>query len=420
MSRSLSLDFLVVSTATALHLPTFVAVLEAMHPGVVTVTATATEGDIAPRPGLERVTLGRVTIHETLGRADATFIIERHLHPVMSGLAPAALDRLLTGVDAASEAIMRGGTLSVDVHANGSGVNPLWSLEWLMALMARVAGHIGGIIFDPAAHRCLTPASIDALRPGDALSYVTLHSEHWGPEMRWLHTHGLQQFGQPELEFVAVPQSLEENALGLLRTIVAALAQNDVSDGPSLRTGMRIDCEGAGWLTTWATHTNPDHHAAYGRLRLTDDPQLGQPHSDNANMVIAAAALGVAQEAIADRAWALALREIDRVLAFLPDHSGALALKGRLYLAQGAPQDALDVGAFLTLLAPRDRRGHALIGMALMALGRPGEAWDAFNQAILLDPDDPELFESRSRVAERLGRQRDAAADHARAAILRR
>jgi len=404
MSRSLPLDFLIVSTLHAVHLSELVEKLNELRVGVVDVTPPPASAETTPRPGLERVGMGRLAIHETLGRIDVTLVFERHLQPVMSGLAPAALNRLTAGLDERWKAVMGAGTLSVDIRALVGDPDRLWCLRWLMGLLERVASFADGALFDPAAQRCLSPEVLGRTRQSGPVGQIALHSENWGPELRWLHTHGLQKFGQPELEMVRVPQPLEAEATSVLRTVAETLATADSTDGPSLRPGMQIDCEGAGWLVACTTQTDADHGAPFGRLRLVTSPSPGQAPGDDATEVIATSALATAQSAIDSRAWPIALRYIDQVLAALPDHPAALTAKGRYFMAHGEPHEALNAGSYLRLRAPKDRRGYYITGLAMAALGRPVEALDVLTQAIALDPDDPDLFDARARVDERLGR----------------
>jgi len=103
----------------------------------------------------------------------------------------------------------------------------------------------------------------------------------------------------------------------------------------------------------------------------------------------------------------------------LPNHPAALTMKSRLLLAQAQPGAALEIGTFLATHAPRDPRGPLVMGMALLALGRQIEALGAFGRAIARDPEDPAAYEARARLYDRLGQSYEAAADRARAKMLR-
>lgn len=418
MPQPVPIDFLVISDTTSIPLAALADALTKLRLGAID-APTPTEEDLVPRPGLERVVAGRIAIHETLARADARLVFERHAHPVMRGLGPASLDRLSSGLDPTREHQFRSGTLSVDIHINAADADRAWCLAWSMAIVDRVVTILNGVALDLAAQRCLGPEGIARLKDGEAIGHVTLHNEPWGPETVWLHTHGLQKFGQPELEIVDLPQPLETEGSNVLRAVAETLIASDGLDGPTLRAGMEVDVEGAGYLLARPTQPNSDHQARFGRLRLVTAPTYGHDLGNDATEATIVAALHTAQVAIDSRAWPTALRHLDRVLVAVPDHPAALATKARYFLAQGQPTEALEVGMLLSLRAPNDYRSPYTCGLALMALGRFVEALDDFNQATAHQPDDPDPFDSRARLYERLGRTQDAASDRARAAMLR-
>lgn len=420
MARAVPLDFLIISPLPVVALATLAASLAVLRLGAL--DATEEPGvvlELGMPPGQDRQRLGRIFVRETLARAEAALVIERFARPVLQGLAPTALDRLALGLDPARQQIVRTGTLSIDVRATLHDPDRAWDLHWAMLLVEHIARQAQGIIFDPAAQRCVTPDTLVRQRDLGPIGQIALHNDPWGPETRWLHTHGLQKFGQPELEIVAVPQSLEAEAAIILRTVAETLATGDGSGDPVLRAGMQVECDGAGLLFARQSQTDADHRGPAGRLRLVSAPIPGAATPEDATEAIIAAAHSATQTAITAQAWAEAQRHLDRVLTAVPDHLPTLALKARLLLAEGQPDAAVELGAFMTLRAPTDGRGAAVTGMALLAQGRIAEALEALNRAIALDPDDPELFETRARLYERQGRLPEAASDRARARMLR-
>ncbi len=417
--RTVPLDYLIVSQRTSTTLVQLADALTTQRLGMLETLPGSDDAEGAIRAGRQRVGVGRLALRETLGRVEATFTVERHAQPVTQGLAPEALDRLLGGIVGAEAAIVRAGTLAIDAHFTMVDPDLPWCLRWAATCLAALASGCDGIVVDLAAQRCQPPAVVARLRDAAPLAQIALHNEPWGPETRWLHTHGLQKFGQPELEMVGVPQMLESYGAAVLRSVAEPLAAAPAAAGVALRAGMAVECDGAGTLLTRNAPADADHQAPYGRLRLVTHPVPGQePGSDSAEVVVAAA-LAAANDAMAARDGQRASEITDRVLVALPDHPGALALKARLLLAQAQPGDALEIGTFLATHAPRDPRGPLVMGMALLALGRPMEALAAFDRAITRDPEDPAAYEARARLYDRLGQGYAAAADRARAKMLR-
>ncbi len=419
MPRTVPLDYLLITAAPAVELAALVDALAPLRLGLASAIPPAEDPVAARLAGRARVALGRIGLRETLGRVEATMVLEQHASPVMHGLSPEALARLLNGLDAAAQATLRAGTISIDAHFTVIEPDLSWALQWVGACLERLGAACGAIIFDPAAQRCQTPTQVGQGRAQGAIAQITLHNEVWGPEERWLHTHGLQKFGQPELELVGVPQSLVREGTSVLRVIAENLAMSDLGDLPALRAGMQVECEGAGLLLVRNAPSDNDHQAPCGRVRLVTAPALGAQAGQDATEVICAAALHAANTALAARDQTGAEGILDRVLAAVPDDPAAVMLKARALLARGQPQAALELGEYLTARRPGDGRGPYVCGLALLALGRFAEALGAFSRAVTIDPDDPAPFEARSRLYERLGRAQDAAADRARARMLR-
>jgi hypothetical protein len=419
MTRTIPLDYLFITSSPGVTLAALEETLASLRLGVLDVMPPSEDPAALLVAGRERAALGRIGVRETLGRIEATCAIERHARPVMVGLAAEAQERLGAGLDAVRQHTFRAGNISIDLHVSLLDPDLRWGLLWVVACLERVADRFDAVVFDPAAQRCQTPEMVARLREQFPIGHVALHNEPWGPEARWLHTHGLQKFGQPELELVGVPQAVETVGISVLRVIAETLANSDPSLGPSLRAGMQVECEGAGTLIARNAPADRDHQAPFGRLRLVTQPLPGQEPGMDAQAIIIAAGLQMAQEALDLRDYLGAQRTVDRVLVAAPDLPAALALKARLLLAQGQPGDALELADFIALHAPADPQGPYISGLALMALGRLAEAQGALSRAVTLDPDDPAPFEARARLYERVGHTREAAEDRARARMLR-
>ncbi|HLJ81816.1 MAG TPA: hypothetical protein VKT52_10045, partial [Ktedonobacterales bacterium] len=127
--------------------------------------------------------------------------------PVTTGMGEAALNALASGLAPEDARTLREGRLSFDLRATVSDASALPALDWMVRVARVVAERSDGVVMDPLAQWCAGPRELARIRPGDALAHVTIHNEPWGVESRWLHTHGLQKFGRPELELIEVPLS---------------------------------------------------------------------------------------------------------------------------------------------------------------------------------------------------------------------
>lgn len=415
MTRSLSLDYLIVCPPTNWSLDVASAALRAGNPGVAEVTPP---DEAPPAAATATTALGRVALRETLARMHLTLRCARHPRPVLNGMEPARLARLAAGLSPADLAVVRTGTIAVDVQATALDADRAWCLAWLADRLARLVTALGGVICDPAAQRLLGAAQMAQLVGGSALGHVALHRQPWGPELRWLHTHGLQKFGQPEVEIVAVPEPLAEEGEGMLGALVATLVAAG-EDEPALRAGMAVELEGSVRLVARATQPDADHAAPYGRLRLVTAPPPGARPGDDATEAVIAMSLLLAEAALTRRDWPATRHRVERVLAAAPNHPGALALRARLALALGEPAAALEAGMFLAACAPADYRGPYVTGLALLALGRFAEARAALDRAVAAAPDAPDPYDARARLLDRLNQPAGAAADRTRARVLR-
>jgi tetratricopeptide (TPR) repeat protein len=293
-------------------------------------------------------------------------------------------------------------------------MRPLDALEFVLRVVGVLLGVTGGVCLDPAAQRCIGRDQLAQLAAGDPLAHVGIHDEAWDADSRWLHTHGMQKFGRPELDLVGVPLTLEPEGRALLRDVAASLAA-----GAPLAIGGELDLGDAGSAVAVAAPTDLDHQAPYGRLRLVESDLPGQAAEDeSAARLLARTALAEAARRAQQGDRAGAEQIIERVLAADPDDCGALLLQARLRLTAGQALAALEIGEYMELRAPDDYRGPLAVGVALAALARTREALNALERAIGLNPEAAEAFAARASVYERLGESQRAAEDAAHARYL--
>lgn len=410
MSQELKIDFLTVSRYG--EPPVEASTVRALAAAGLGAAEYVPRGEPA---GGGRQRLGTYHIDPPGIPARARINVSRHDAPVTGGMGESAFNALTRGLVAEDVQTLREGTIALDVRIFAQLERTIVALDWGTQLLRVLLDLIQGAAVDPAAQRSFGRAEIAQLRPNDPLAHVATHRELWDAESHWLHTHGLQKFGRPELDVAAAPHSLEDEGAGLLREVASLLAH-----GGTLVAGQEVDFEGQGRLVAVGTLPDLDHQAPFGRLRLCDVALPGEAQPIGAGRLLARLAMTDAARRTESRDTAGALEILDRVLAANPDDCAALAAKAGIFLRGGHASEALHLGELMELRIPGDYRGPLTVGMALAAMARYREALVALDHAILREPEAPECFDVRARVHERLGNAQPAATDHAHAEYLRR
>lgn len=369
----------------------------------------------AEASGGGRQRLGAYHINPPGVPARARVNVSRHDAPVTSGMSETAFNALTRGLVAEDIQTLREGTIALDVRIFAQGDRAIVALDWAMQVLRVLLDLTQGTAIDPAAQRSFGRAEVNHTRPNDPLAHVAMHRELWDAESHWLHTHGLQKFGRPELDIAAVPHSLDAEGDTLLREVAHLLAH-----GGTLVAGQEIDFEGQGSLVAIGALPDSDHQAPFGRLRLCDTAAPGEAEPIGAGRLLGQMALAEAIRRAESQDTAGALEILDRVLAANPDDCAAMAAQATIYLRGGSVTEALHLGELMELRVPGDYRGPLTLGISLAAMARYREALVALDRAILREPEAAESFDARARVHERLGNAQAAATDHAHAEYLRR
>ena len=410
MAQELKIDFLTISRYG--EPPVEASAVRALA------TAGLGAAEYVPRnePGAGgRQRLGAYHINPPGIPARARVNVSRHDAPVTTGMSDSAFNALTRGLVAEDTQTLREGTIALDVRVFAQPDRPIVALDWATHVLRVLLDLTQGATIDPAAQRSYGRAEIAHIRANDPLAHIAIHRELWGAESHWLHTHGLQKFGRPELDLAAAPQSLDDEGMALLRDVANLLAH-----GGTLVAGQEIDFEGLGSLVAVGALPDNDHQASYGRLRLCDVALAGEPEAVGCGRLLARMALADAvRRAEANDAHG-ALDSLDRVLAANPDDCAALAALATIALRGGDTTEALRLGELMELRVPGDYRGSLTVGVALAAMARYREALVALDRAILREPEAAEIFDARARVHERLGNAPAAATDLAHAEYLRR
>jgi hypothetical protein len=356
--------------------------------------------------------IGHYEVHANIP-VTCTITVYQHEKAITSGMDDTAFATLARGVGPSDGRTLREGRLAYNLHTTTSQPRVLGALNWSMQMLRVIIDLIEGTAVDPAAQRCCSRDQVNSYIGHDPLVHITFQSDQWTAESTWLHTHGMQKFGEPELGLMGVPLSLEQEALSFLRDV----AQSLISGG-RLATGGEIDLGALGSVLAVSAPVDAEHQAPYGRFRLVDLPQPGEQEGATANRLLKNIALAEAEQQAAGNDISGALDTIERILAADLDECAALSLKARLSLAAGDVNAAIDLGELMELRVPDDYRGPLTIGIALTSLGRYREALSVLNRAIERGPEAAEIFAARSTVYERLGNRQMAAEDRAHATYL--
>ena len=370
--------------------------------------------EIVPPARGARKKLGTYTVTVGTTAAKARITVWRYGSAVTEGMGEAALNALARVLSPHDARTLREGTLALDLRQQPTAApRPLGALQFSQRLIAVLLDVSDGVCLDPAAQRGFGRAQIARMNGADPLAHISIHDEPWDADSRWLHTHGMQKFGRPELDLVGVPDVLEPEGQAMLRDVALSLA-----GGAKLGPGDELDLGDAGTAVAIAVAADMDHQAPYGRLRLVESALAGLPASETATRLLTRAALAEAMRRFEQGDRAGATQALERVLTADADDAGALLLQARLRLGAGQPLAALEVAEYMELRLPDDYRGPFVAGLALAGLGRLREAQEALDRALRLNPEAAEAFAARAAVRERLGETDQAAEDVAHARYL--
>jgi Tetratricopeptide repeat len=369
--------------------------------------------DDGSKPPPARTRIGTYTITGPQPRTAARIIVARYGASVMAGMAEAAFTALTRGLVAEDIHTLRQATIGLDLRITTTDDYVIPALTWGMKILRVLLDLTQGVAVDPATQRCYSRAEVGRLITDDPLAHIAIHTEVWDSESVWLHTHGLQKFGRPELDLVAVPHALDTEGDAFLREVAYSLAHGTV-----LAPGQEIEFDGTGAVIALGTTPDVDHQAPYGRLRLADVPAPGERQGVGVPRLLERMALVEANRLVDEEQLAASIEVIERLLAADPDDCAALALKAHISLRNGNVDEALDLGEFMQLRVPDDYRGPLTVGMALASMGRYREAVLALDRAIEREPEAAEAFAIRAQVHAQLGNAQLAAVDRAHAAYL--
>lgn len=414
MSHQIAVDLLVISREAAPPDPNVVsqAFAAARLGALEYAPAMAT---VNPAEKVERLRVGTHSLTLPGSGGSARIITWQYMQPVIEGMGEAAFTALTRGAGAETTRVLRTGTVACNLRLTAPEANALPALVWAHGAVVTLLAVTSGAALDPVAQRCFGGEEAARMDARDPLIHIAFHDEPWDVGTRWMHTHGLQKFGRPELELVAVPVSLAGEGLHALRDLAAHLAR-----GERLAAGDEIELEDAGKLLAVNAQADVDHQTPTGRLRLVDAPLPGERIGQRVARVLRHVALSEAGRRLELGDAAEAEDTIERALADDPDDCAALALKARIALQRGDTLEALDLGEFMEVRVPDDYRGPLTVGKALAAMGRYHEALHALDHAIELEPEAADAFSERAEAHERLGHEQLASVDRAHASYLSR
>jgi tetratricopeptide (TPR) repeat protein len=361
-------------------------------------------------PGL----VARFAAHEPDGTATASIEISLQGARVVGEVNRAMFLVLARSLGADDARILKRGQLSLEVEVSVKNTAHLTYLNWTIWLIDVLLNLTEGVVIDPAAQCCRGRAEWEKCAgPFDISRHVALHVTEWERETRWVHSHGLEKFAQPDLELVEVAPSLVREAILLINQIAASLAR-----GAKLRAGQTLNLGPIGEARFINSTSPADHQGPFGRLRLVELTEPASVPANHATTLLCAGAYlegcHLAETGKVDEALAC----FDRVLAADPDAEAALGAKASTLLVAQRPEEALEVAQRLENSSQTNPDGPLIAGQAFVLLGRYNEAAHHFTVAIQRSPDDSALYQARARCYLALGRHQEAAADQGRAAFL--
>ncbi|HEY7848644.1 MAG TPA: hypothetical protein VIC27_01205, partial [Ktedonobacterales bacterium] len=210
MSRELINDFLLVSRYG--EPPAEATVIQALSAaGLGTAayqSAAAAAGAGPPRVGTFRLSAA--------GGATLRITVTRHDGPALAGMGEGAFSQLTRRLGAEDAQTLRVGTLAFDLRLKASEEQIAEALRWAMSALRALVSLTGGAVVDPAAQTAWGTQQLGAMLVGPVTAQLVIHDEAWGADRRWLHTHGLQKFGRPELDLAATPVALRAEAEAFL------------------------------------------------------------------------------------------------------------------------------------------------------------------------------------------------------------
>src|SRR5690348_17651774 len=193
---------------------------------------------------LEAAGIGKIDQWETTGPSDPAGMVARFLAREPKGTATANVEISVQGERVVGEVnramflvlarslgakdarILKTGQLSLEIQINVQDTANLTYLNWTVWLIDVLLDLTDGVVIDPAAQCCRGHTEWEKCAgPFDISRHVALHVTEWEGETRWVHSHGMEKFAQPDLEFVEVPPTLVREAILLINQIAATMAR---------------------------------------------------------------------------------------------------------------------------------------------------------------------------------------------------
>jgi len=365
-------------------------------------------------PGDPPGMLARFATHEPDGVATASIELSLQGERVVGEVNRAMFLVLARSLGAKDARILKTGQLSLEVEVSIKDTSNLTYLNWTIWLIDVLLNLTDGVVIDPAAQCCRGRAEWEKCAgPFDVSRHVALHITEWDRETRWVHSHGMEKFAQPDLELVEVAPPLVREAILLINQMAASLAR-----GTTLRAGQTLHLGPIGEAQFLRSASPDDHQGPFGRLRIIELAPPASTRPNHATTLLCAGAYlegcHLAETGQVDEA----LDCFARVLTATPDAEAALGAKASTLLVAQRPAEALEVAEHLESLSQTNPDGPFIGGQALVSLGRYNEAALHFTTAIQRNHEDAALYHARARCYLALGRHQEAAADQGRAAFL--
>lgn len=267
--------------------------------------------------------------------------------------------------------------------------NEVWFTSQVADTFTRITN---GIIYDSGEDRLynLDNWGHKRLKSFFVTDHILIHNVcDYYPQFAWIHSHGLNKFNCPELEWYCYPPETWRDGANILNNIALYLVEN----GPIINIGDMIKIEGMKITLRFLkssiqtnNHFNGNSVLRIQPIKIGDEGVVAfrqligyekNPSEEHNKQGVELQLAGHLEEA--NQEYVLALEHE-------PDNFYALNNLGDLLLIQGKTEEALSLFQRAIEIEPNYALAYNNLGNAYLNLGKVDEAMAAYQQALDCDP----------------------------------